>query len=662
MILHSIAIPGKNSFTSTSTFLYSSWLELKPGDLVACPFGNRKVYGIVLATESKQPKFKIKPITELIEKSFLSELQIKLFQWAREYYRADPGPTINLFCTNNLIKRIIESSDQKWISNQIKIIQGTKNISDEKPLNILNVEQESALDVITTASQRSFVLHGATGSGKTEVYLHAAKKVLQAKRSVLVLVPEIGLTTQNVLRFESLGFPLILLHSKQTPVQRTKNWQLIQNLSRKNMNFIVLGPRSAMFSPILNLGLIVMDEFHDSSYKQDSSPKYNSSLIAAKLVELHNAKLILGSATPNIAELNILIKKKVPVLNLSKRSVQQKEVKLIDSRIKENFSSSKILSTKLTKAIQDSLSSLNQVLIFHNRRGTSRMQLCSNCEWINSCPHCLIPAVFHSDSYSLLCHTCGFKSKPKLICPECSSPTLSLRGFGTKKIVSELEKEFPEARIARFDADNTKKDSTLQENFERLQKGEVDIIVGTQMLAKGLDLPKLNLVALVQADSGLAMPDFRSSERTFQLITQVIGRVGRGHTKGKVIIQSFTPNHIAVKLASREDYSAFYDSELEERRANFTPPFSYQLKMVGRYASVESALKASSALVKQVKTKLKVPLPQIIGPSPSFREKAAGKYQYQIIIKSTNRERLLKIVDDHLPANWTFDIDPLDIL
>ncbi|HRV75931.1 MAG TPA: primosomal protein N', partial [Candidatus Saccharimonadales bacterium] len=305
-------------------------------------------------------------------------------------------------------------------------------------------------------------------------------------------------------------------------------------------------------------------------------------------------------------------------------------------------------------------------MIFHNRRGSARMQICSNvnpvCDWINSCPNCHIPLVFHADEYTLRCHTCGHKAKPELICPVCSSETLTLRGYGTKQIVTELEKIFPDAKIARFDADNTTKDSTLENNYEKLKSGKVDIIVGTQMLAKGLDLPKLSLVGILQAESGLAMPDFRSSERTFQLLTQVIGRVGRGHNHGRVIIQSFAPKHPAVKLASEENYEDFYKKELEERRLSLTPPFRYQLKLTGKYTNEDSAKRAANLLSKEIKEKIKNPLPQIIGPSPAFRERVNGKYQYQIIIKSTKRNQLLKIVEDHLPTNWTFDIDPLSLL
>lgn len=662
--LYSIAFPSKNKFEGTNTFVYSSLTKLNLGDLVLCPFGKKSSLGIIVELDPPKPKFKFKDIDKVIKKGLVNSDSIKLFNWISRYYAANSGVTLELFCTNNLIKRIIENTDEKWLSQQVAELSNNKPRSVS--LNKLNTQQSAALREIIDSKKQSFILHGATGSGKTEVYLHAAKDIIKSGKSVLVLVPEIGLTTQNISRFKALGVPLIALHSKQTAVARAKNWQLINRLTSENKPIIVLGPRSAMFSPINNLGLTIIDEFHDQSYKQDSSPRYNSIIVGGKLAQITKSKLILGSATPNISDLYTLSQKNVPILKLSSRNSQTKDISLIDSRNKDKFSKSKIISTELLESIKDALGNLEQAMIFHNRRGSARMQLCSNtnpvCDWINSCPNCHIPLVFHADEYKLRCHTCGHRAKPELLCPLCSSETLNLIGYGTKQIVTELERIFPDARIARFDADNTTKDSTLENNFEKLKSGKVDIIVGTQMLAKGLDLPKLSLVGILQAESGLAMPDFRSSERTFQIITQVIGRVGRGHSHGKVIIQSFAPEHPAVKLASKEDYEDFYQKELEERRLNLNPPFRYQLKLTGRYTSEDSAKRAASLLSKEIRQKITSPLPQIVGPSPAFRERIGGKYQYQIIIKSTDRDQLLKIVKDHLPTNWTFDIDPLSLL
>lgn len=660
MNLYQIAFPTRNKFEGVSTYIYSSKLKLNLGDLVRCPFGKKSLLGLIIADKVEPPKFKFKEIEEVVLEHFLTDKNVTLFNWISDYYCSDPGVTLELFCTNNLISRIINKTDSKWLEKEIEKISKLKS----KPikLNKLNKQQLSAFKEVSSGDKSSFILHGATGSGKTEVYLHLAQESIKEKKSVLILVPEIGLTTQNIARFEELGVTLITLHSGQTPVARAKSWQLIDNLTKESKPIIILGPRSAMFSPIHNLGLTIIDEFHDQSYKQDSAPKYNSVIVGGMLAKLNGSKLILGSATPNVADLYTLQQKGVPILELDSRSSQTKDISLIDSRNKDLFGRSKIISTELVEAIKVALNNLEQVMIFHNRRGSARLQLCSSCDWINTCPSCHIPLVFHADEYKLRCHTCGYKAKPQLVCPVCSAAALSLRGYGTKQIVTELEKLFPDARIARFDADNTTKDSTLENNFQKLKDGHVDIIVGTQMLAKGLDLPKLSLVGIIQAESGLTMPDYRSSERTFQLITQVIGRVGRGHNHGKVIIQSFAPDHPAVRLAAEADYQNFYLKELEERRSSLNPPYRYQLKLTGRYSTESSAAKAARALINEIKSDTKSNNPQIIGPSPAFRERVGNKYQYQVIVKSPKREELIHIVKNHLPTNWNFDIDPLSLL
>lgn len=662
--LYSVTFPTKNKFQGLNSFIYSSNQKLDLGDLVLCSFGKKELPGIITKLNPEKPKFKFKEITKLLLKNFIPASSVKLNSWISDYYLAGHGQTLELFCTQNLIKRILEDKDSKWLQKELSDLSLTdiKEFGKVK-LNRLNSQQSQIFSSLQKTKKEIVLLHGATGSGKTEIYLHATLENIKLKRSTLILVPEIGLTTQNINRFKVLGVPLITLHSNQTPVQKARNWQLIKKLTQSSQPIVVLGPRSAMFSPIFNLGLIIIDEFHDASYKQDSTPKYNSILTGAMLTKLNpNSKLILGSATPNVADYHNLTTKQALLLEMGTRHNQTKQVSIIDSRQADNFSKSKIISEELYQSIKLKLSNLEQSLIFHNRRGSSRLQVCSTCDWVNNCPNCHIPLVFHADEYSLRCHTCGFKTKPELICPVCSSATLSLRGYGTKQIVSELEKLFPEARIIRFDADNTKKESTLAYNFEELQQGKFDIIVGTQILAKGLDLPKLSLVGILQAESGLTMPDFRSSERTFQLITQVIGRVGRGHLPGQVIIQTLAPNHPAITLAAKEDYTEFYNSEITERKSSLNPPFRYQAKLYAKYNSESSARRAANLVIGDLKKDLSLAGLQIIGPSPAFKERVAGKYQYQIIIKSPKRELLQQAILNHLPTTWNHDLDPLSLL
>lgn len=664
MRLYSVTFPSKNKFEGLSSFIYSSDLNLSLGDLVLCPFGKKELPGIVTELNPLKPKFAFKEVSKLLAKKFLPNSSSELNKWISDYYLNGEGQNLELFCTQNLIKRVTKNTDSKWLEKNLEELSLTDQKELKKAdLNKLNPEQSKIFSTFQKSQNPITLLHGATGSGKTEIYLHASLEVLKKNKSILILVPEIGLTTQNINRFKSLNAPLITLHSNQTPVLKARNWQLIKELTENNHPIIVLGPRSAMFSPVFNLGLTIIDEFHDASYKQDNTPKYNSILTGAMLTKLNSkSRLILGSATPNITDYFTLNSKDTLLLELGIRQNQTKDIHIIDSRESDNFVKSKLISQKLYEAIQIKLSNLEQTLIFHNRRGSSRLQVCSTCDWVNNCPNCHIPLVFHADEYSLRCHTCGHKSKPELICPVCSSATLNLRGYGTKQIVTELEKLFPDARIIRFDADNTTKSSTLQHNFEKLKNGDFDIIVGTQMLAKGLDLPKLSLVGILQAESDLSMPDFRSAERTFQLLTQVIGRVGRGHLHGEVVIQTFAPNHPAIKLASDENYLDFYESELKERKANLNPPFRYQAKLYGKYNSEASAKRTANLITKDIKQDPDFKGLHIIGPAPAFRERVGNKYQYQIILKSPKRELLQKAILTHLPTSWNYDLDPLSLL
>lgn len=662
--IYRVCFSGRNKFSGNNEFLYMHTDTLEPGDLVLCPFGNRKILGTVLGVSNEKPKFEIKNIDSKKTSKFLNKNRVALFEWLRKYYKSDPGPALDLFYSQSTSTRHLENKDVKWLADKIDEMSAAYNDRNKKfKLNKLDLVQQKVLKRISDSKKTSFLLHGATGSGKTEIYLHQAILTLGAGKSVIILVPEIGLTSQNMGRFQELGYPLIIVHSKQTVVQRSKNWQLIKKMTELDMPIVVLGPRSALFAPIANLGLVVIDEFHDESYKQDAQPKYNTLFVAGKLCGLESAKLILGSATPNIADYYTLDKLEVEILELDKRDGQNKVVTVLDGRDKDQFSKSRIFTDTLINSIGSNLAQNKQALIFHNRRGSSRMQICSKCDWINSCPNCLIPLVFHADEFKIRCHTCGFNRRPETSCPDCGSVAIDLRGFGTKQLVDELQKLFANAKVVRFDADNTKKSESLRERFSELESGNgIDIIVGTQMLAKGLDLPNLGLVGLVQADSGLSMPDFRSAERVFQLVTQVIGRVGRGHGDGEVVIQTFTPEHYAIKLGSEENYRKFYTKELEDRQAGLFPPFVYQMKINFRYASEYAATNAGVAFISKLKEGLEGPLPHILGPYPAFRQKIGGKFNYQIVIKSPKRYVLEKVVDDFLPTNWTFDLDPTSLL
>jgi primosomal protein N' (replication factor Y) len=425
-----------------------------------------------------------------------------------------------------------------------------------------------------------------------------------------------------------------------------------------------VGPRSALFTPVKNIGLIVIDEAHESSYKQDQSPYYQSTRVAAKLSDINNALLILGSATPLIGDYyyfkakNLLIPrmtKPAITINKNKNNISIDVVKLSD---KSNFTKSRWLSNQLITSISDSLNSKEQSIVFINRRGTAQVIVCQNCGWQAVCPNCDTSLTYHADSHSMMCHSCNFNKLIPSECPLCKSVDIVFKGTGTKAITDELGRLFKTANISRFDRDNKKAD-TLEHNFDDLMSGKIDIAVGTQIITKGLDLPKLSTVGIVMADSSLYFPDYTAEERTYQNISQVIGRVGRGHIPGRVIVQSYEPNRLSIKSAINKDYESFYDSQIIERKKYKFPPFVYLLKITCKRSTQNSSEQYCEKLIKDIGL-LNIPI-IINGPTPAFHEKVNNKYVWQIIIKSVNRDNLIRIVTE-IKGDYTYDIDPSSLL
>ena len=656
MDLYRVVFSSRKSLLASDYFIYSSDQELNKGDLVSCPFGKGTANGIVFGREVETPKFKVRPVQEVLLRGFLTKPYLSLVEWLSKYYSSPPGMCLELVAPQKVINRIISG---KKTEPKLKSAENVKKSVRKK---IKLTEQQKLALAEFQSSSRPLLLHGETGSGKTEVYLEAAVDTLESSNAVLVLVPEIGLTTQAIERFHELGYPVLEVHSNQTELSRIKVWLEVQKRSRTKEPFILIGPRSALFYPVNNLGLIVVDEFHDQAYKQDSGVKYNAVYVAGRLAKLKDAKLIFGSATPNIADYSILSQVGANIIKLNKRIDQRTKVKVIDTRDKAQFKKSHIFTEQLLLAIDQAAQKKEQVLIFHNRRGTARAQSCSKCDWINSCPNCFLPLIFHKDEYILRCHSCSFKSKPRLVCPECTNATLNLIGYGTKHLVDELEKMFPSLKVVRFDTDNIRKKDKLENNYDKIKAGQFDVLVGTQMLAKGLDLPNLSLVGVVGAEGGLLLPDYRSSERTFQLISQVIGRVGRGHIQGLAIVQSAAPEHPAIVFACSGQYSNFYEAELEHRKLSLDSPYKFELAVSFKYTSTERAELAGSSFLREVKTLAESDKVQTIGPAPAFRERAGKFYRYQIILKSSHRDLLQKIAQEKIPAGWSFDLDPLNLI
>ena len=634
------------SYKGNSPLVYSYEQNLSVGTVVVVPLKNKSVMAFISGV-SVAPKFKTKQIEKVLQLPPLPITMVELALWIQSYYPAPIGVIAQNFIPRSLLNvhqlPIYSSSAYK-----IKAV-----------LPKLTNEQKSVLKQVTNSN--TYILHGETGSGKTRVYIELAQKTLSAGRSVIVLTPEIGLTPQLTSEFQNtFGHAnVVLTHSRLTDKKRLDVWNKAINTTHP---IVVIGPRSALFIPIKDVGLIVIDESHESSYKQDQSPHYHASKVAAQLAKLHNATLILGSATPSITDYFLAQTMKKPVLRMAEiaqvNTYSPPSIGIVDLKERSHFSKSRYLSNELIEAMGKALKLQEQTLLFLNRRGTARIVLCEQCSWQAICPRCNLPLTYHGDAYRLRCHTCGYSESATNCCPNCKNPNIILKSVGTKAIVDEVSKLFPQAQTQRFDTDN-KKLERIEQHYDNIKSGKVDILVGTQVLVKGFDLPKLSVVGVVIADTSLSFPDYSSQERTYQLLRQVIGRVGRGHRNSTVVVQTYEPNNFVINAAVRGRWDKFYEYELQERKKFVFPPYCFLLKLVCRRSSVKGAQNASEKLANELRQgSLRI---LIEGPAPSFYEKVGNKYQWQIVIKSKQRDELIKVINI-LPSGWVYDIDPINLL
>ena len=632
-----------NYFHGSSGLTYSSGTQITVGTLVSVELKNELVSGVVMSMVAK-PKFKIKQIISVSPLPPLPSQSLELMRWLGEYYPSPVGIITQQFIPPGImnIKSVPESiSDSAFNKEQ---------------LPKLTPDQKRA--VLEMKTNDTFMLHGRTGSGKTRIYQELALGELSAGRSVILLTPEISLTTQLENEFRSLFGPrVIVLHSTLSPKARAERWASI--LSQPGP-LVVIGPRSAIFSPLKSIGLIIIDEEHEPAYKQQQAPYYVTARVAGHLRELHQSKLILGSATPLVTDYYLAQTRNKPIIRLNKLAKQSLASDLntvvIDCKDRTLFARSANFSTPLIDAVSAALSAGEQSLLYLNRRGTARAVICANCGWQARCPRCDLPLTYHGDSHSLRCHVCNYSTSAPTICPDCKQAEVKYLSIGTKAVVTEAEQLFPGARIMRFDSDQAKAER-LEQRYAEIRDGGADIIVGTQLLAKGLDLPRLSVVGIMLADTALQLPDFSVNERAFQLISQVIGRVGRGHRRGTAVIQTYQPNAEAIVAATTGNWNQFYTLELSERQTFGYPPFKHLLKLTISRSSPKSAETAAENLV----LKLKSYGVSIEGPAAAFHEKQGNKYRWQIVVKSDQRSKLVEIIRS-LPSGWSSDIDPSDLI
>lgn len=494
----------------------------------------------------------------------------------------------------------------------------------------LTNNQMSVVNNVMMDTNNVYLLHGITGSGKTVVYIELIKRVLKLGKSAIMLVPEISLTTQMVNRFyNSFGDDVAIIHSGLSDGEKYDEYTKINN---KEVH-VVVGTRSAIFSPLDNIGLIVIDEEHSSTYKQENNPRYNAIDIAKKRCEYNNCPLILGSATPSLESYSRALKNvyKLLVLNTRVGDYNLPKVELVDSQ-KEMKKRNMLFSDRLKEEIMNTLENGMQAMILLNRRGFSTFVSCQNCGYTYKCPHCEITLTYHKSTNNLRCHYCGYTTYLKNVCPNCGEDAIRNFGTGTEKIESELVKLFPGARILRMDADTTSKKGSHDKFIKMIENEEVDIIVGTQMISKGLDFPKINLVGVINADETLNIPDFRSNEKTFQLLNQVSGRAGRSGIDSKVIIQTFNPDNILFNYIKNNDYVGFYKYEMNLRKKLKYPPYYFILSIKICSKDYDKSSKNATKIFNYLKNNIDISS-IILGPSTASMFKLNNIYRFQIVVK-----------------------------
>ncbi|MBQ2695281.1 primosomal protein N' [Candidatus Saccharibacteria bacterium] len=629
--------------------------ELAPGQVVEVPFGRGKTVAVVVKKVA-QPDFATKPIIRIIYSTPLPAHLVKTAQFVAEYYQAPLSSAVGLILPKGVEKkrRKQKTEQTEQFDNKTEREEGLV----ESPEIKLNLHQKNALQGLQKAVGATKLLHGVTGSGKTNIYLKMAENALKQQKSVILLVPEIALTGQLVRIFsEVFGENVSLIHSGQTEAERHL---IFEGLLESEKPRIVVGPRSALFAPLKDLGLIIIDEEHEATYSQEITPKYSAIRVASYVAQILKCDCVLGSATPTVADYYLAEKKQAVVpLNVRAKSTARKaDIKIIDFKNREEFSRNRYFSNSLLKAMKRNLEMGQQTLIFHNRRGSAPLTICENCGEELACPHCFLPLTLHADKYELVCHTCGHCERVPNACPKCGSPEILHKGFGTKLLETELTRLFHEARVRRFDADN-KKGEGLEAVYDEVRSGEVDILVGTQTLAKGLDLPRLATVGVVQADAGLALPDYVAEERAFQLLTQVIGRVGRGHLDtAEVFIQTFRPEHPVINYAVAENYADFYKYMLKRRKVGGFPPFMF-------VAKCEITMKTEAVVLRKVRMAVQklTGIKEIVvsPPMPAFHEHTISGYTWQIIVRAKSRKKLVEALSD-LDPSFRITLDPPGLL
>lgn len=716
-----LSCPLRQTFDYLSDDLAESW---QTGMRVSVPFGSRQLIGIVIAIKSisEQTISKLKKIDQKLDhQAFLPNEIMQLVQWVSRYYHHPIGECFQAALpkrlrlgdademqmetywslaqpTNtkpgkkqqhilNLLEDYPEGLSEKALRTQLgnvksslSALQAQNSIKASQKVALplpcltiqqavaLNNEQKQAVEIVLsrTGEFSTFLLQGITGSGKTEVYIEICRELIEKQQQILVLIPEIGLTTQFVERFrQSLNARIVVIHSAVSDTDRKQAWLL----SRAAKADIIIGTRSAVFTPMLNPGLIIIDEEHDGSYKQQDGLRYHARNVALMRAKTLGIPIVLGSATPSLETLYQVKQQRYQLLKLTQRAggANLPAVRVIAG---QNASDNNGLSSHLIKAIKKHIEQNHQVLLFINRRGFAPVLMCHQCHWQANCRSCDAKMVVHQYQNRLFCHHCGLIQTLPTKCPECGHPELKSYGVGTEKIEQALTGIFPDVPVLRIDRDSTQRVNAFANMIKQINQGKAAILVGTQMLAKGHDFHDVTLVGVVDADQALFSADFRATESLAQLITQVTGRAGRGKKAGEVLIQTEQPDHPFWQNLLQKGYEAVADNLLSERIQMELPPHGFWAVWRGEAKEADLAMQLLQQIAELLQQTASSVL--ILGPVPALMEKRAGRYRAQLLMRSADRAALHQLIDQHIlsvtklklarKVRWSIDIDPTELI
>ena len=641
----------------TYTYSVPPELEVVPGHRVTVPFGRRTTYGFVVSVGTPDPDVEVKPILTAGAEPMLLPHQIDLARLVADHYWL---PLIE--CLRAMLPPRVRSSGssgsdassrQHRHSRLVDLATAPAGALD--PVE-LTAEQQAALEVIM--SNPVTLLHGVIGSGKTEVYLAAAQRALAEGLRVLILVPEISLTPQLVTRVRSrLLAPIAVLHSQVTELERAQQWWRV----RRGEASVVLGSRSAVFAPIPRLGLICLDEEGSSAYKQDRTPRYEAGWVARRLAALTGARLVAGSATPSVVAYHDAQRGETALARITHRvKGADAPVVLVDMRDEVPAGNRSPLSRKLVKATERALENEEQVILYLNRRGMSTFVMCRDCGKSVQCLGCSVSLVQHAEIDGLVCHYCGYSTAMPSLCPHCGSRNIRGLGMGTQRLEGIVKKLWPAARVLRLDSDAARGPDSYFEIWETFSERRADILVGTQLVTRGLDLPAVTCVGVVDADLPLHFPDYRSAENTFSLVSQVAGRAGRGGRPSTVVVQTSNPDHYSLRSAAAGDYASFYADELPARKAFSFPPYAELVVLTRTDAddarAAASAREGADALAAGLLEE-GIEGIRVMGPAPAFIHRLRGEYRWQITLKGHGLERARHLAPRG--KGWSYDVDPV---